>query len=182
MTRSRAHETGDAVLGMGERVTRRDFLNAAALAAGGALSLSPRELLAARDDWTGYGGVGDYRFANGNTKDVMDAAHAIRDRRFETLPRDTIDTGEVFDLVVVGGGLTGLAAALFFERSGIHSREASGGSGGCAASTPQLDDDQEVPCHSSGSLKRSRRNRRHPRRGRAPPLPRSPPAPAPRRA
>jgi spermidine dehydrogenase len=48
----------------------------------------------------------------------MDAAHAIRDRRFETLPRDAVDTGEVFDLVVVGGGLTGLAAALFFERQG----------------------------------------------------------------
>jgi len=45
---------------------------------------------AARDDWTGYGGVGDYRLSNGNTKDVMDAAHAIRDRGFETLPRDTI--------------------------------------------------------------------------------------------
>jgi spermidine dehydrogenase len=96
---------------------RRDFLNAVALASGGAL-LSPLEALAARDDWTGYGGVGDYRFANGNTKDVMDAAHAIRDRAFETLPRDAADTGEVFDLVVVGGGLTGLAAALFFERQG----------------------------------------------------------------
>jgi hypothetical protein len=96
-------ETGDAGLGMGERICRRDFLNAAALATGSAF-LSPLKLLAARDDWTGYGGVGDYRFSNGNTKDVMDAAHAIRDRSFPTLPRDTADTGELFDLVVVGGG------------------------------------------------------------------------------
>src|SRR5207247_6930801 len=30
------------------------------------------------------------------------------------------------------------------ERSGIHSREASGGSGGCAASTPQLNKEEEA--------------------------------------
>jgi spermidine dehydrogenase len=115
--RSPRYEPGDAALGMGARICRRDFLNAVALASGGAL-LSPLEALAARDDWTGYGGVGDYRFANGNTKEVMDAAHAIRDRAFASLPRDAADTGEVFDLVVVGGGLTGLAAALLFERQG----------------------------------------------------------------
>ena len=114
-----ARVPGDA-LGMRERITRRDFLNSAALATGAALtgSLAPRDLLAAAEEFDGYGGVGDYRHANGNTWDVMEAAHAIRDRRFETLPRETIDTGEVFDLVVVGGGLTGLAAALFFEKQG----------------------------------------------------------------
>jgi spermidine dehydrogenase len=117
MTPLRPRETGDDALGMHAGICRRDFLNAAALATGGAV-MSPLELLAASDDWTGYGGVGDYRFANGNTKAVMDAAHAIRDHTFKTLPRDAADTGEVYDLVVVGGGLTGLAAALFFERQG----------------------------------------------------------------
>ena len=33
-------------------------------------------------------------------------------------PRNTIDTGEVFDCVVVGGGLSGLAAALFLKQEG----------------------------------------------------------------
>ena len=32
------------------------------------------------------------------------------------LPADTIDTGETYDCVVVGGGISGLAAALFFLR------------------------------------------------------------------
>src|SRR5687767_11851459 len=116
MTRFR--EPSDRALGMDERISRRDFLNAAALASGAALMvpLTPRERLAAEDDWTGYGGVGDYRFANGNTKEVMDAAHAVRDRRLDALPRATVDTRETFDLAVVGGGLTGLAAALFFEQ------------------------------------------------------------------
>jgi spermidine dehydrogenase len=67
MTPSGPRETGDDALGMHEGICRRDFLNAVALATGGVF-LSPRELLAASDDWTGYGGVGDYRFANGNTK------------------------------------------------------------------------------------------------------------------
>jgi len=137
---------------MGEPICRRDFLNAAALATGSAF-MSPLELLAARDDWTGYGGVGDYRFSNGNTKDVMDAAHAIRDRRFQTLPRDATDTGEAFDLVVVGGGLTGLAAALFFERQGRPGQT-------CLV----LDDHAIFGGEAKGNRTRSRATARTPRR------------------
>ncbi|MBK6845496.1 MAG: type II toxin-antitoxin system VapC family toxin [Gemmatimonadetes bacterium] len=33
------------------------------------------------DDWNGYGGVGQYRHSNGNTYDVMNAAHGIRRTR-----------------------------------------------------------------------------------------------------
>ena len=45
----------------------------------------------------------------------MTAGHQIRDRVFDSLPPDTIDTGEVFDCVVVGGGVSGLSAAVFFR-------------------------------------------------------------------
>src|SRR5437763_7496424 len=108
---------GDDRLGMNEPITRRDFVNAA-LVAGGGLWLHGRMpgVLAPGDDWTGYGGVGDYARSNGNTFDVMNAAHAIRDRTFEAKLGDAIDTGETYDLVAVGGGISGLAAAVFFQK------------------------------------------------------------------
>ena len=44
------------------------------------------------------------------------------------------------------------------ERSGIHSRGASGGSGGCAASTPQLNEDRRwVPMNDVSAWYKSRR-------------------------
>src|SRR5260370_27589935 len=46
----------------------------------------------------------------------MKAGHAIRDRVFEGKSTEITDTGETFDCVVVGGGISGLAAALFFAR------------------------------------------------------------------
>ncbi len=130
----------DKALGMQQRITRRDFLNATLLASGGLLltSASPEELLAAKmnpaarsgatpsasyrvpspdqDEWTGYGGVGDYANSNGNTAAVMDAGHQIRAGAFESLPASVIDTGETYDCVIVGGGISGLAGALIFQR------------------------------------------------------------------
>ena len=58
-----------------------------------------------------------YSHSNGNTFEVMTEAHKIRDRVFERLPADVADTGEQLDCVVVGGGISGLAAALFFQRA-----------------------------------------------------------------
>jgi spermidine dehydrogenase len=109
----------DRALGLHQPICRRDFLNSTLLATGGVLlgPLTPRQLLALNgDDWTGYGGVGDYANSNGNTLEVMNAGHQIRDGVFDSLPQDTIDTGEVFDCVIVGGGVSGLSAALFFSQ------------------------------------------------------------------
>ena len=47
---------------------------------------------------------------------MLEAGHQIRDGVFESLPANVIDTGETFDCVVVGGGISGLAAALMFQR------------------------------------------------------------------
>src|SRR2546421_1705394 len=115
--RSLGMETG----GMEAGITRRDFLNAGLLASGSLLlsPVSPAQLLAANvaeDEWAGYGGIGDYANSNGNTTAVMDAGHQIRDGAFENLPANLIETGETYDCVIVGGGISGLAAALIFQR------------------------------------------------------------------
>jgi spermidine dehydrogenase len=109
----------DDPLGMNAPIERRDLLNSTLLAAGAALlqSVAPFKLLA-EEDWTGYGGIGDYASSNGNTHEVMSAGHQIRDGRFHRDSASVVDTGESFDCVVVGGGISGLSAALFFAGSG----------------------------------------------------------------
>ena len=82
-------------LGMKEPISRRDFLNGTLVAGAGLLFIGKTPLtMAAADDWTGYGGIGDYRHSNGNTYDVMNAAHAMRDGAFERRIASAVDTGE----------------------------------------------------------------------------------------
>ena len=107
----------DRSLGMNQRILRRDFMNSALLASGSTLlgTLTPRQLLA-QEEWTGYGGVGDYASSNGNTYEIVHAGHQIRDNVFTAGAHEAADTGETFDCVVVGGGISGLAAALAFSQ------------------------------------------------------------------
>ncbi len=120
MTQDAGKQSDDSALGMDREISRRDFMNATLLAAGGGLlsGLTPHQLMAqmGKDMWTGYGGVGDYAESHGNTFDVMTAGHQIRDHVFADPPPQAEDTGEVFDFVVVGGGLSGLATALYWQQ------------------------------------------------------------------
>src|ERR1700745_4042106 len=91
-------------------LSRRDFVNGVLIGAGAALLSSPAPGSVRRpvsscapsgSPWTGYGGVGDYSWSNGNTEAVRDAAHGIRDRLY---PDPDLPIEETYDLVVVGGG------------------------------------------------------------------------------
>jgi len=109
---------GDAALGMEAPITRRDFLGTVLLASGSMLleGATPAQLVGG-NEFTGFGGVGEYSTSNGNTWDVLAAGHVIRDSRYDPLPNDVVETGETYDCVVIGGGISGLAAALFFQRA-----------------------------------------------------------------
>lgn len=121
-----ARDAGDRALGMDAAITRRDFVNATLVGAGASLlaAAAPAHAMgqgtpAARapDGFDGYGGVGDYAASHGNVKAVLDAAHRIRDGKYDHGAPAARDTGETFDLVVVGGGLSGLSAAYHFAKA-----------------------------------------------------------------
>jgi spermidine dehydrogenase len=119
MSRSCPHI--DKILGVNEQISRRDFLDGAILASGSILlgAAAPAQVLAQNSDWTGYTGEGDYRTSAGNMEEVVRAAHAVRDRAYDKPLSEAVDTGEVFDCAIVGGGFSGLSAALFFtQRAG----------------------------------------------------------------
>jgi len=97
------------------RLTRRDFLNGVALTVGGAL-LPPPEALALGDP----SGAGAYPPAltglRGSHDGSFEVAHALRAGTFWATAGPAGDTGERYDLVVVGAGISGLAAAWFFRK------------------------------------------------------------------
>ncbi len=99
------------------KITRRDFLNAVLVGAGaGLLSMpAPARLLAAMLSPPGYGGVGDYASSPGDTDEVIRVFRAIERGKYNVLS-NVIDTGETYDLVVAGGGLSGLGAAHEFSK------------------------------------------------------------------
>ena len=106
-------------LGVGSPLTRRDFIDGiavtAAVAASGRVraAVEPSGAIAPQDR-PGY-----YPPAltgmRGSHPGSFEAAHALRDGS-SPIPRSTqIDTGESYDLIVVGGGISGLAAGYFYR-------------------------------------------------------------------
>jgi spermidine dehydrogenase len=119
----------DRELGMRRHITRRDFLNGMAMGAGGALA-SPwlDGLLVAQtsappaQDRPGY--YPPTRTGmRGSHPGSFEVAHALRDGTFWEKAGKPVETGEEYDLVVVGGGMSGLAAAYFYRKqAGASSR------------------------------------------------------------
>src|SRR5262245_57062956 len=120
MRQRRSH--GDP-LGLSSAITRRDFVNGVLAGCGAALMARPESSTAASSaeslapsgsPWTGYGGVGDYAWSNGNTEAVVEAAHRIRDHLYADPAAKSVD--EDVDLVIVGGGFSGMTAAYEFSK------------------------------------------------------------------
>jgi spermidine dehydrogenase len=121
MTSIPRFDSSERDLGLDTRITRRDFLDASLLGAGGMLLRQPAPLAASHapadnPEWDGYGGVGDYARSHGNTWETITAAHDLRDGKLSDAGHRATDTGERYDLIVVGGGLSGLGAAWFFQK------------------------------------------------------------------
>jgi len=118
VSRSRRRQTSNEALGMNGRIHRRDFLNSMLIASGATLlgDLTPSQLMA-KEAWTGYSGTGDYARCNGNTYEVVHAGHQIRDNVFRRGNHEPVETNEIFDCIVTGGGISGMAAALRFHHS-----------------------------------------------------------------
>jgi spermidine dehydrogenase len=108
----------DRTLGMDRDISRRDFLNGVALGLVGS-TLSPELLRAAQQEFAPERNPDYYPPTRvgmrGSHPGSFEVAHQLRDRRQWDLS-SAVNTNETYDLVIVGGGLSGLSAAYFFLR------------------------------------------------------------------
>jgi spermidine dehydrogenase len=112
----------DRYLGMDRPITRRDFVNGMAVGVAGMLSGS-RWVWAEGQSGSDAGYPPERTGMRGSHRGSFETAHALRDGTFWNSAAAPVDTREVYDLVVVGGGISGLAAAHFYrERAGRSSR------------------------------------------------------------
>ncbi len=124
-----ADSSQDRELGMKRRITRRDFLNGMSVAVGGSILSSNAALLHAME--AGDQNSAGQAFApekdpayyppalmgmRGNHDGTYTYAHKLRDGDFWQKTGQAEATGESYDLVIVGGGISGLAAAYFYRQ------------------------------------------------------------------
>lgn len=116
----------DRDLGMHREITRRDFLNGVAIGVGGAWATAGASrgdsLLSAAvlDDFAPEKAPNYYPPAltgiRGNHDGTFTFAHRLRDGEHWDSEGGPEPTGEAYDLVVVGGGISGLAGAYFYRK------------------------------------------------------------------
>src|SRR5690349_11268231 len=112
-------ESRDRELGMKCPITRRDFLNGIAIGAP-ALALGLQAFGADDPNFAPEKQENYYPPAltgmRGNHDGTYTYSHKLRDGNFWDSAGRPEETGETYDLVVVGGGISGLAAAYFFRK------------------------------------------------------------------
>ncbi len=120
MTKKTDHE-----LGMTRAIARRDFLQGVAIGATFG-ALTPGHATAAQPEQEAQDANGYYppmRLGmRGDHPGAFEAAHALRDGDFWNKASALVDTGESYDLVVAGGGISGLAAAHFYRAANPHAK------------------------------------------------------------
>jgi spermidine dehydrogenase len=112
----------DRELGMSREITRRDFLNGISIAVGTSL--------VANSTWLHAFGIPESPFApekdpsyyppaktgmRGSHDGSWEVAHDLRDGK-DSAWANPVDDAESYDLVVVGAGISGLAAAYFYRK------------------------------------------------------------------
>jgi len=109
----------DKDLGMNCPISRRDFLNGVALSIGNVL-IPPSALAFGEPGYAPEKVSGYYPPAltgmRGNHDGTFTYAHKLRDGESWTELGKAEVTGESYDLVVVGAGISGLAAAYFYRK------------------------------------------------------------------
>lgn len=118
----------DRELGMDRAITRRDFISGVGVAITGSTLAGPWTASRCAQAWSaaasGVPGLEqegayyppDEMGMRGSHEGSYEVAHALRDgARWDDLGPEA-ETDEQYDLVVVGGGLSGLAAAYFFRK------------------------------------------------------------------
>src|SRR5882762_3343954 len=108
-------ESRDQELGMQRKITRRDFLDGAAMAVGAAALGAHLPAAGAQENETSSNPPA-LTGLRGDQEKVFEVAHKLRDNKswevFGT-PEDELDS---YDLIVVGAGISGLAAAHFYRK------------------------------------------------------------------
>ena len=111
-------DSQDRELGMRRNITRRDFINGVAVTAGAAMM--PWQLLGS-DSADPEKSPNYYPPAltgmRGSHPGSFETAHSVRDGTFWDSAGKPQDTGETYDLIVVGGGISGLAAAHYYRKA-----------------------------------------------------------------
>ena len=106
-------------LGMDRPISRRDFLNGVALTVGSTL-IPPAVLAIGETSYAPEKSPGYYPPAltgmRGNHDGSYTYAHQLRDGESWNASGKPEPTGESYDLVVVGAGISGLAAAYFYRK------------------------------------------------------------------